>query len=327
MEQQATGHELSALKERLKLNLKSLLFSSKEGLTDTELGREYLQLNNRAIPFDRLGYRSLYDFLKTQHDWVSITRHRTGLWLYRPVYDAESLELGILVRGQLDPKKQDREKKRQYESSRRNGAFFGATANSLSSPSSTGGRYFPPPLQNDVRRMAALANRTVPHRIQQNIEEILKREPNYTMLASKFEREYKVTHGAGLRPQEFYFNSLRELFESIKHLVVVVEPKDNDNNFAIRLNFSTHRIQQPLGPPKVSSKPTETRTIPWHQAEVPQNILVKPESLLSSLTTSKPAEVPKITPKNNLPRLHTVEKVPLTSKGPSNPLNSEGLGN
>jgi hypothetical protein len=101
-----TGAELIDLKTNLKIDLRSLLCSSKEGLSEIELRREYRDLVGREIPFLMLGYNTLYDLMKDLSDICIIKKHYfSNSWIYYPVHDDTTIELGLLVNGQLDKKR------------------------------------------------------------------------------------------------------------------------------------------------------------------------------------------------------------------------------
>ena len=115
-----TARELADLKENLKIDIKSLLCSSKEGLTDRELKLEYKNFNGYPPPFAALGYNSLYELMRNMPELCSIRKHFSGTWIYLPVFDEKTIALGVLVRGQSDHKKKVREKSRCLESVRQN---------------------------------------------------------------------------------------------------------------------------------------------------------------------------------------------------------------
>jgi hypothetical protein len=67
-----TLEELRKIKEALTIDIKALLYSSKDGLTERELKKEYRELTGIDIPFARIGYRSLYDLMKRINDFILI---------------------------------------------------------------------------------------------------------------------------------------------------------------------------------------------------------------------------------------------------------------
>jgi hypothetical protein len=114
-----TGTELQALKEELKLNVKSMLLASKDGMTERELKRDYEADFNRELPYAELGYNSLYDLMRDWHDDVSIRRRYDGVWVYYGIHDANTAHIGRLVEGQVDQKRSVRERQRTLEGQRR----------------------------------------------------------------------------------------------------------------------------------------------------------------------------------------------------------------
>lgn len=58
-----TAEEAAALKERVKMLIKAILCSSAAGVTEKELRCDYYRFNNENLPYDRLGYKSVYDMM------------------------------------------------------------------------------------------------------------------------------------------------------------------------------------------------------------------------------------------------------------------------
>jgi len=117
--QQLTGAELSELKENLKIEIKALLCSAKEGLTERELIKEYKDYQGCYLPFSTLGYNTLYDLMKDLKDVCTIQKV-FGNWVFYPVHDQTTIRLATLISGQKDEKKAVRNKSRFYEGKKRN---------------------------------------------------------------------------------------------------------------------------------------------------------------------------------------------------------------
>ena len=62
--------ELDELKKEVFCDIKSLLFASKEGLTEKELKSEYYKLVGRPIESHKFGYNSLKDMLENMSDSI-----------------------------------------------------------------------------------------------------------------------------------------------------------------------------------------------------------------------------------------------------------------
>jgi hypothetical protein len=73
-------------------------------------------------------------------------------------------------------------------------------------------------------------NRYVPAQTQNYIKMILEEAPNFTMSKVEFENEYKKRYSFILSYDQFGFNSYRELFESLEHLVQL-SGVSNQKNF------------------------------------------------------------------------------------------------
>jgi hypothetical protein len=115
-----TAKELADLKENLTIDLKSLICSSQDGLTDNELKREYKQLVGQKIPFETLGFNTLYELMLSMPDLCMINKHFSGVWVYHPIFDDKTKDLGMLIKTQKDSNKKLRNKSRCAEVIRRN---------------------------------------------------------------------------------------------------------------------------------------------------------------------------------------------------------------
>ena len=106
--------ELHQLRESIIIDLNALLLSSKDGLTERELLREYKILNGIDVQFTRLGYNSFYDFLQSLvSDSVLRQSRRYGnLVVYFAIEKKCTYELRQLVCGQRDTKIRDRDQRR-----------------------------------------------------------------------------------------------------------------------------------------------------------------------------------------------------------------------
>ena len=94
-----TAEEASGLKDRVKMLLKSILCSSKDGLMERRLCGEYRSLTNESIPFERLGYKSVHDLVR-ELNIAHVSRLGTGQYVFFPIYDELTQELGALVQRQ-----------------------------------------------------------------------------------------------------------------------------------------------------------------------------------------------------------------------------------
>ena len=96
----------SALEDTLKIDLKSLLCSSKDGLSEKELKHYYRLMFGKEIPYIILGYVNLYDMMRNLTDVCTIREQfGSNTWIYYPVHDQKTLELGMLGYGQVDRNK------------------------------------------------------------------------------------------------------------------------------------------------------------------------------------------------------------------------------
>jgi tudor domain-containing protein 5 len=113
-----TGAKLNELREELKIELRSLILSSKDGMTEREMRNEYRKSYGKDIPYAQLGFNTLHDLLKDLRDCVRVER-RQSIYVYFGIYDERTKDLGRLVLGQLDRGKSARDQRRNVESYRK----------------------------------------------------------------------------------------------------------------------------------------------------------------------------------------------------------------
>lgn len=93
--------DIEKLKESLCVDLKAIVCSSKDGVTERELKHDYRLITGQDIPYAALGYSSLYD-LMSRLPFVEIKKHPFGdIWLYYPIYDDTTLNLGKIFLSDL----------------------------------------------------------------------------------------------------------------------------------------------------------------------------------------------------------------------------------
>jgi hypothetical protein len=116
--------ELTKLKEEVNIEIRSLLCSSKDGLSENELRREYMNLYGKEIPFFMLGFRSIHQLMQNLSN-VEIRPHKTlNLMIYHAKFDEATIALGKLIKGQVDKNKQKRESSRKNEANRQRNIPF-----------------------------------------------------------------------------------------------------------------------------------------------------------------------------------------------------------
>ena len=214
MAEAVVGEELRKIKEALTIDIKALLYSSKDGLTERELKKEYRELTGQDIPFARIGYRSLYDLMKDLPRDVIIRRHQNGLtWIYYGIHDSKTKDLGKLVSGQLDRNKSVREQRRGNEN------------------------------RLNRRPHDYPSHETLSSNIQSNIESILKTAPNFKLKIKEFEKEYANRHGFMFNYSQYGYSNLREALESLKHMLKCENNKFSNNaDYYVSLIVSRREI-------------------------------------------------------------------------------------
>ena len=86
--------------DEIKKVIRSLLLSTKHGLTVNELCSEYNIITSKVIPYKALGYFSAIDLVKDMPDVVQPVFHRDGSMLLRGIADQYTAHIKALVHGQ-----------------------------------------------------------------------------------------------------------------------------------------------------------------------------------------------------------------------------------
>ena len=221
-----SASELHNLRNSILIDVKSILLSSKDGLTERELCREYKYLNGRDIQYSRLGFNSLYDFLQSLVDESVIYHQRRppNLIVYFAKEESCTYQLRNLVSGQKDSLAKERDMRRYREASssyRFNNRFSnrGQTSNSYST--NKGG--------------------TVPYYIQCEIKQVLENAKGKPLSRQEFKRNYYQLFPKYIDCEKFGFEDIKELLESLKGLVEV-RPCPNDE-YTVSLIYESSKAQ------------------------------------------------------------------------------------
>lgn len=180
-----TAEEASAKRELVKKIVKSILCSSKDGITEHELRYEYRSFTNEIIPYAQLGYKSLYELVK-DFNVANISRLVTGQYVFRPIYDELTQELGALVTYQIDRDKTNREMRREREGQRVRSHTYNRFGSSAGFSNSF---IFGPKFQSALTSPAAGATIKpfVPSNVQKNIQAVLEAQDNQTLPIKEFQ--------------------------------------------------------------------------------------------------------------------------------------------
>lgn len=176
-----TAEEASSKRELVKKLVLSILCSSKDGLTEQELRYEYRSLTNEVIPYTQLGYKSVYELMRNLNV-ARISRLVTGQYVFHPVYDELTQELGALVVHQIDREKSQREMRRVREGSRvRNNMQnrFGSTFG-FSHPFFFGSSPITTKPMNLIKPF-------VPSNVQKNIQAVLEAQQDQSLHINDFQ--------------------------------------------------------------------------------------------------------------------------------------------
>lgn len=181
-----TAEEASSKRELVKKIVRSILCSSKDGITEQELRYEYRMFTNEIIPYAQLGYKSVYELVK-DFNVANISRLPTGQYVFHAVYDELTQDLGALVTHQIDRDKPNRELRREREGQRVRSHTFNRFGSSASN-----GFYnsfiFGPRFQAATRPpVVASIKPFVPSNLQKNIQAVLEIQENQTLPIKEFQ--------------------------------------------------------------------------------------------------------------------------------------------
>ena len=266
-----TAAELDDMRKEIIIEIRSILCSAKQGLTEFELRKEYSQLFGKEIPYTSLGFNSIYELMRSMPEACYSQKHRTGnIWVYFPCIDESIKDLAELVRGQkTDKLTKLREQYRSQARSKSSNSSYRFQRNSYSS-----GSQFRTAQNVNSTIMPTNYERNVPADVQHQIRFILANN-NGRLPLGEFESFYKLKYGSRLDFRQHGFNSMRHLFESIPHLVVVkMQSGTFDGTDLICLTESNQQI--------VTETPVEP-DVPAEYAEIPAKDLAK-----SSCDSTKP---------------------------------------
>ncbi len=216
------GDELRELKQEIRINIKSILLASKDGLTDRELRRDYFDAYSKELPYGQLGFNTSYDLMSSMPEDVVVNRRRDGTWIYYGVHDEKTRNLGRLVQEQNDPKKAVRERARAYEGHRNR--FFSAPkmSNQYYARAASASSY----LRNNKPAFDSNFEKTalqVPNEVQHQIKDLFHYAPNFEMTADEFGRDFTIRYGHPLKFEEYGFDSLLDLLKSLDHFILIDE--------------------------------------------------------------------------------------------------------
>lgn len=87
--------EFKEIFKTLFIDIRAILCSSKEGLSESELKTDYRVLTGHQLPYRIIGFRSLYEFMRIVPG-VEIRKHPSGdIWIYHAVHDDLTKNLGV----------------------------------------------------------------------------------------------------------------------------------------------------------------------------------------------------------------------------------------
>ena len=239
-----TSEELKHIKSNLTIDLKSLLCSSKDGLSERELKFEYRNYTGHDIPFYTLGYHSLYELMRDMPDAFEIRKHRvSSTWIYYVKHDERTSDLARLIRGQRDDKKGVREMRRARE------------RNTYQQQQSPHYRYQQQQQQQQHQQQQQVCA-NIAYLIQNQIVGVFEQQlavesasssssssPSFashlTLDGRRFEQLYVARYGVMFSHQAYGFRSARELLDSLKHLLVVKASVASANEYTVMLITST----------------------------------------------------------------------------------------
>ena len=184
--------------EGTKKLLKSLLISRRESIPLNNLDNEYRRIVGEPLPYRKLDFFSLEDFLRHAKDTVTLEKDGvTGKMVVKPVIDEQTAHINKLVREQRTPQ----------EAAKRNAKFnqnFGRSRFTTHPKSYSG-------------------SKMVPYEVQSKIIHLAKKNQESGIRVQDLQEFYKSDFKTPLNPQHYGFDSIHELLSRMKETIVVTQ--------------------------------------------------------------------------------------------------------
>ena len=246
-----SASELHNKRNTILIDLKSILLSSKDGLTERELSREYKVLNGRDIQYTCLGYNSLYDFLTSLANQSVIYQQRRhpNIIVYFAKEDNCTYQLRNLVSGQKDTQVREREHRR----------FREATSNRYRLQSPT---------------VVSNSPVKVPYYIQFEIKTVLENAKGNALSRQEFKRNYYQLYPKFIDCEKFGYDSIKGLLESLKHFVEVRPCPNDEYTVSLKQLEIQPQEQPPDDQPPKTNECEKLNEVKKEEREIVENLKI-----------------------------------------------------
>ncbi|KAJ6657360.1 hypothetical protein lerEdw1_002527 [Lerista edwardsae] len=297
----------------LRKEVRSLLTSIKEGLTPTQLERDYKSMMGEPLPFRALGYQTIMELLVDMPDVVKICRSADGSVNLKAIADESTKGIASLVARQKNkPKAQ---------------LFKGRS-------SGGGGSVFRSHLPQVPRISLPRRGRvppTLPVVVKNELKELLTSSP---VLLSDFDKAFIQHFGRTFEFVRYGFYSMREVLNAASDIITVQQTRAG-SLLTLKKRPSLKRPEKlPKG--NMMSKPDKTRQVltttgpepavktlqTTSQSTEDQNLTSSQEST-SLILQQELVETPLVRSSERMKQLEKQMKETLVQKGPGETVSSE----
>ena len=216
--QQLNGDASKSAKklEDTKKIIRSLLLSTKYGLTVNELCSEYDLIACGELPFRELGYSNPMDFIRSMRDVVRTSYQPGGACLLRGIADESTAHISALVRGQKST---------------------GSRNTKLHKPVQVPKKKAPP----------QQPRRHVSHFIQSNIYDFMQKYQN-GIAFDQFDDTYFRRYAKRLNPQLQGYTSIRGLLEACTDIVRLEDTSKGTYVYPVKTSGAHNRFSMKVVP-------------------------------------------------------------------------------
>ncbi|MBN3307301.1 TDRD5 protein, partial [Amia calva] len=237
------------LLDALKIEVRSLLMSSKTGLAPEQLRRDYMAMVGHSLPLRALGFRNIMDMVVEMTDVIRVGYASDGSMLLRAIADESTRGIEELVARQKTSKTQFPTKKKYHPVVR--------------APLLLPRRGQPPP--------------SLPAALRSELRQLLASGP---LLVSELESRFAKRFGRPLQVTHYGFNSIAEMLRASAD-IVAVEQSRAGSLLTLKSSEAPTRagLQAPQNPVTISYQIINTLLInsitvyctgssqPWYQRE------------------------------------------------------------
>ncbi|NXE49433.1 TDRD5 protein, partial [Casuarius casuarius] len=220
------------LMDVLKKEVRSLLMTSKEGLTPAQLEQEYMAMIGRPLPLPDLGFQSTMELVADMPEVVRICRPSKGTVILKAIADETTKDIAKLIA------------KQKTSIKTRN-----AAPRAKAFPCSRNRQQFP---------RSGRTPPVLPAAVRSELKDLLSSSP---VLLSDFDRAFFRRFGRAFKYMQYGFFSMLEMFSSVSD-IVAIEQSRAGSLLTLKRSSSTEEQQE-----KTPQAPTVEIPPPKHSCD------------------------------------------------------------